>query len=64
MKHSLEKLAEAAGAQLFGNEKVEIGGIASPQSATEHDLIFVEAADDLMAALESPAAAVGSSRPE
>jgi UDP-3-O-[3-hydroxymyristoyl] glucosamine N-acyltransferase len=58
MKHSLEKLAEAAGAQLFGNGKIEIGGIASLESATEHDLIFVEAADDLRAALESPAAAV------
>jgi len=58
MKHSLEKLAEAAGAQLFGNGKIEVGGIASLESATENDLVFVEAADDLSAALESPAAAV------
>ena len=58
MKHSLEKLAEAAGAQLLGNGKIEISGIASLESATEHDLVFVEAADDLRAALESPAAAI------
>jgi len=58
MKHSLEKLAEAAGAQLVGNGKIEVGGIASLESATENDLVFVEAADDLRMALESPAAAV------
>jgi UDP-3-O-[3-hydroxymyristoyl] glucosamine N-acyltransferase len=58
MKHPLEKLAEAAGAQLVGNGKVEISGIASLESATANDLVFVEAADDLGAALESPAAAV------
>jgi len=58
MKHALEKLAEAAGAQLLGNGKVEIGGIASLESATANDLVFVEAPDDLEAALESPAAAV------
>jgi UDP-3-O-[3-hydroxymyristoyl] glucosamine N-acyltransferase len=58
MKHPLEKLAEAAGAQLIGNGKVEISGIASLESATANDLVFVEAADDLDTALESPAAAV------
>ncbi|HVP50841.1 MAG TPA: UDP-3-O-(3-hydroxymyristoyl)glucosamine N-acyltransferase [Terriglobales bacterium] len=58
MKHSLEKLAEAAGAQLLGNGKIEISGIASLESATENDLVFAEAEDDLRAALESPAAAV------
>ncbi|MGC2324377.1 MAG: UDP-3-O-(3-hydroxymyristoyl)glucosamine N-acyltransferase, partial [Terriglobales bacterium] len=58
MKHAVEKLAEAVGAQLLGNGKVEISGIASLESATANDLIFVEAAGDLGAALESPAAAV------
>lgn len=58
MKHAVEKLAEAVGAQLLGNGKVEISGIASLESATANDLIFVEAAGDLSAALESPAAAV------
>jgi len=58
MKHAVEKLAEAAGAQLLGNGKVEISGIASLESATANDLVFVEAAEDLGAALESPAAAV------
>ena len=58
MKHAVEKLAEAVGAQLLGNGTVEISGIASLESATPNDLIFVEAAGDLGAALESPAAAV------
>jgi UDP-3-O-[3-hydroxymyristoyl] glucosamine N-acyltransferase len=58
MKHAVEKLAEAAGAQLIGNGKVEISGIASLESATANDLVFVEAADDLDTALESTAAAV------
>jgi UDP-3-O-[3-hydroxymyristoyl] glucosamine N-acyltransferase len=58
MKHPLDKLAEAAGAQLFGNGKIEVSGIASLESATEHDLVFVEGSDNLSAALESPAAAV------
>jgi len=58
MKHLLEKLAEAAGAQLLGNGKVEISGIASLESATADDLVFVESADHLGAALQSPAAAV------
>ncbi len=58
MKHPLAKLAEAAGAQLVGNGKIEVGGIASLESATENDLVFVEAAEDLSAALESPAAAI------
>jgi len=58
MKHSLEKLAEAAGAQLLGNGKTEISGIASLESATADDLVFVESADHLGAALQSPAAAV------
>jgi len=58
MKYLLEKLAEAAGAQLLGNGKVEISGIASLESATADDLVFVESADHLGAALQSPAAAV------
>ncbi len=58
MKHPVEKLAEAAGAQLFGDGSIEIGGIASLESATADDLVFVESADHLQSALESPAAAV------
>jgi UDP-3-O-[3-hydroxymyristoyl] glucosamine N-acyltransferase len=58
MKYLLEKLAEAAGAQLLGNGKTEISGIASLESATADDLVFVESADHLGAALQSPAAAV------
>jgi UDP-3-O-[3-hydroxymyristoyl] glucosamine N-acyltransferase len=58
MKHSLEKLAEAAGAQLLGNGEVEISGIASLESATKNDLVFVESEHDLATALQSPAAAV------
>ena len=58
MKHLLEKLAEAAGAQLLGNGKTEISGIASLESATADDLVFVESADHLKAALRSPAGAV------
>src|SRR5208282_1688679 len=58
MKYLLEKLAEAAGAQLLGNGKTEISGIASLESATADDLVFVESADHLGAALQSAAAAV------
>ena len=58
MKYPLEKLAEAAGAQLVGDGKIEISGIASLESATANDLVFIESADHLQEALESPAAAV------
>ena len=58
MKHALEKLAEAAGAELLGNGKREISGIASLESATENDLVFVESAKQMQAALECPAAAI------
>mgnify|MGYP005813913369 CR=1 FL=1 len=58
MKHSLQKLAEAAGAELVGNRDVEVSSIASLESATKQDLVFVETAEQLEAALQSPAAAV------
>lgn len=58
MKHPVEKLAQAAGAELLGNGKIEIAGIASLESATADDLVFIESADQLQEALESPAAAV------
>ena len=58
MKHPVEKLAEAAGAQLLGDGRIEISGIASLESATAGDLVFVESADHLQRALESPAAAI------
>jgi UDP-3-O-[3-hydroxymyristoyl] glucosamine N-acyltransferase len=58
MKHSLEKLAEAAGAQILGNGKAEVSGLASLESATSNDLVFVESAEQLQEALNSAAAAV------
>lgn len=58
MKHTLQELAKAAGAELLGNGKVEISGIASVESATPDDLVFTESADHLQKALHCPAAAV------
>jgi UDP-3-O-[3-hydroxymyristoyl] glucosamine N-acyltransferase len=58
MKHTLKALAEAAQAQLLGDGTIEIGGIASLESATPEDLVFVEDAPHLDEALSSRAGAV------
>jgi UDP-3-O-[3-hydroxymyristoyl] glucosamine N-acyltransferase len=54
---SLQEIAEFVGARLLG-DNVEISAVASLKSATARDLIFVEEAKHLPAALESHAGAV------
>jgi len=58
MKRSLQQIAEAVGARLLGDGRVEVVGVASMASATKGDLIFVEDEKHLAAALQSAAAAV------
>ena len=54
----LRKVAELVHARLVGNGDVEIGGVASIESASGGDLIFVEGEANLPRALESAASAV------
>ncbi len=55
---SVGEIAQAIGAKVVGNASVAIGGIASIASARGSDLVFVEDAKPLPAALNSAAAAV------
>ena len=58
MKRSLHQIAEAVGARLIGDGKIEVGGVASIESATPEDIVFVEDEKHLAAALQSRAGAV------
>jgi UDP-3-O-[3-hydroxymyristoyl] glucosamine N-acyltransferase len=58
MKRSLQQIAEAVEARLQGDGSVEVGGVASIASASEHDLVFVEEEKYLLRALQSGAGAV------
>ena len=58
MKRSLQQIAEAVGARLIGDGKIEVGGVASIESATANDLVFVENEKHLAAALQSRAGAL------
>ena len=58
MKHKLADIAKAAGARLVGDGTREVGGIASIESATADDVIFVEDERRLAEALASAAGAV------
>ena len=58
MKRSLQQIAEALGARLIGDGHVEVGAVASMQSASSNDLIFVEDEKHLAAALQSQAGAI------
>jgi UDP-3-O-[3-hydroxymyristoyl] glucosamine N-acyltransferase len=58
MKRSLQQIAEAVGARLIGEGAVEVSSVASMDSATPDDLIFVEDEKHLTAALQSRAGAV------
>jgi UDP-3-O-[3-hydroxymyristoyl] glucosamine N-acyltransferase len=58
MKRSLQQIAEAVGARLHGDGSVEVGGVASIASASQHDLVFVEEEKYLQRALQSGASAV------
>jgi UDP-3-O-[3-hydroxymyristoyl] glucosamine N-acyltransferase len=58
MKRSLQQIAEAIGARLIGVGGVEVSAVASMESATPDDLVFVEDEKHLAAALQSQAGAV------
>ena len=58
MKHSLQQISEAVGVRLIGDGRVEVGGVASIESASQDDLVFVDDEKHLSAALRSRAGAV------
>ena len=58
MKPSLEQIANAVGARLVGDGHIEVSGVASIESASPKDLVFVEDEKYLPAALRSKAGAV------
>jgi len=58
MKRSLREIAEAVEARLHGDGNVEIGSVASIESASRHDLVFVEEEKHLQRALSSGAGAL------
>jgi UDP-3-O-[3-hydroxymyristoyl] glucosamine N-acyltransferase len=58
MKRSLEELANALGCRLVGDGHLAVSGVASIESASSHDLVFVEDEKFLSAALQSKACAV------
>jgi len=44
MTKTAGELAAAIGAELNGDEKSELSGVAAPERAGAHDLIYIEAA--------------------
>src|SRR5690242_16759532 len=58
MKHSLQQIANAVGVRLIGDGLVEVSGVASIESASKDDLVFVDDEKHLSAALRSAAGAV------
>jgi UDP-3-O-[3-hydroxymyristoyl] glucosamine N-acyltransferase len=58
MKRSLQDIADALGVRLIGDGRVEVNGLASIESASPGDLVFVEDEKHLAAALQSRAGAV------
>jgi len=58
MKHSLDQIAKAVGARLIGESQIEVSGVASIESASAEDLVFVEDEKRFPAALQSKAGAL------
>ena len=58
MKLALQEIADAVGARLIGEGRVEVKAVASIESATPDELVFVEDDKHLAAALQSRAGAV------
>jgi len=58
MKRSLQQIAEAVGARLIGEGRAEVSAVASMESATPEDIVFVDDEKHLAAALQSRAGAV------
>lgn len=55
---TLKQIAEATGCRLLGDGSVEVSGVASIQSASPDDVVFVEDGKHLPAAIDSRAGAV------
>jgi UDP-3-O-[3-hydroxymyristoyl] glucosamine N-acyltransferase len=53
MMRSLQQIAEAVGARLVGDGRVEVSGVASIASASKDDIVFVDDEKHLGAALRS-----------
>jgi len=58
MKRSIREIAEALHARLIGDGRLEVSGVASLQSASPNDLVFVEDSKHMAAALQSRAGAI------
>jgi UDP-3-O-[3-hydroxymyristoyl] glucosamine N-acyltransferase len=58
MKRSLQQIADAVGARLLGDTHAEVGAVASIESATQQDLVFVDDEKHLSTALQSRAGAI------
>lgn len=58
MKRSLQQIADAVGARVVNDGRVELTGVASIAAASPHDLIFVDDRKHFAAALESGAGAI------
>jgi UDP-3-O-[3-hydroxymyristoyl] glucosamine N-acyltransferase len=58
MPRSLHEIAQATGARLIGDGRVEVSGVASIPSASPEDVVFVEDEKNLSVALQSRAGAV------
>jgi UDP-3-O-[3-hydroxymyristoyl] glucosamine N-acyltransferase len=58
MKRRLKEIADAIGAHVIGDDRVEISGVASIAAAKPGDLVFVEDEKHLQSALQSKASTV------
>jgi UDP-3-O-[3-hydroxymyristoyl] glucosamine N-acyltransferase len=58
MKRSLQEVADAVGARLVGDGAVQVSGVASLESASETDLVFVDDEKHLATALQSRTGAI------
>ncbi len=58
MKRSLQQIAESVDARLIGDSAAELTNVASIESATPSDIVFVEDEKHLSAALNSKAGAI------
>jgi UDP-3-O-[3-hydroxymyristoyl] glucosamine N-acyltransferase len=58
MKRSVREIADAVHARLIGDNHTEIDGVSSLESASPHDLVFVDDEKHFAAALKSRAGAI------
>jgi len=58
MKRSVQQIADAVGARLTGDSSVEVTGVASMESASQSEIVFVEDEKHLAAARQSQAGAI------